>query len=75
MKFEKAAEEWKNIAYTDYERKRPRQVQASFLGDCLESGLDTNVLSIRDVFYKYERPFIRAEDFEWRREYENSKKR
>ena len=62
VKFEKAAEEWKEIAYSDYVKKYPRSKHAAFLGDCLESGLDTNVLSIRDVFDKYERPFIRAED-------------
>lgn len=75
VKFEKAAEEWKRIAYTDYQRMRPRQIQAAFLGDCLESGLDTNVLSIRNVFYKYERPFFRAEDIEWRRYYEKTYKK
>ena len=48
---EKAAQEWKKGAHTEFERNYPRHVHYSFLGDCFELELDTNILTIDDIFY------------------------
>jgi hypothetical protein len=75
VKFEKAAEEWKKIAYSESDKKYPRGLNYDFLGNCLETGLDTNVITLPTKFRQYEMPFVRQEDDQRRREYENSKKR
>jgi len=75
VKFEKAAEEWKKIAYRESDKKYPRHLHYNFLGNCFETGLDTNVLRIDDIFYSYEDRFLMQENAQRRREYENSKKR
>jgi hypothetical protein len=67
VKFEKAAEEWKEIGYSDLEKKYPRQKHSWFLSKCLESNLDRNAITIDNVFHSYEMPFVRAEENNLRR--------
>ena len=74
VKFEKAAEEWKKIGHSETAKKYPRQRNYRFLGDCFESGLDTNVITMDQIVDQYEKPFISQENIQWRREYEKSKK-
>jgi len=74
VKFEKAAEEWKRIAYSEFEKKYPRKSQSAFLGNCLETGLDTNVITLQKKFRQYEMPFIMGESDQMRRRYEKTKK-
>ena len=73
VKFEKAAEEWKKIAYTDYERKRPRALNLRFLSMCLDSDLNRNAITIDKVVDSNEWPFVREEENKLRSEHENSK--
>jgi hypothetical protein len=75
VKFEKAAEEWKKIAYRESDKKYPRDLNYRFLGDCLESGLKRSSISMDKVFRGYEDPFLMQENAQRRREYENSKKK
>jgi len=75
VKFEKAAEEWKKIGYSEFEKKYPRKVQSSFLDKCFESGIDTNVITMVKVFRNYEMPFIMEESDQMRRRYEKTKKK
>jgi hypothetical protein len=73
VKFEKAAEEWKRIAYTEFERQRPRDVNTRFLSMCLETNLDTNSITLDEVFERYEGPLRREENVKAWREHEKSK--
>ncbi len=73
--FEKAAQEWKKIAYRESDKKYPRDLNYRFLGDCFESGLKRSIISMDKVVDQYELPFVRQENAQRRREYENSKKR
>jgi len=75
VRFEKAAEEWKKIGYSEFEKKYPRKVQSSFLDKCFESGIDTNVITMVKVFRNYEMPFIMEESDQMRRRYEKTKKK
>ena len=75
VKFEKAAEEWKKIAYAESDKKYPRGLNYDFLGNCLESGLKRSTITIDKVVDQYEMPFVRYEEAQKRREYENSKKK
>ena len=75
VKFEKAAEEWKKIAYSESDKKYPRHLNYRFLGNCLESGLKRSTITIDKVVDQYEMPFVRQEEAQKRREYENSKKK
>ena len=73
VKFEKAAEAWKKIAYRESDKQYPRLLNYRFLGDCFESGLDTNVITMDQIVYQYEMPFVRQEKAQRRRVYEKSK--
>jgi len=75
VKFKKAAEEWKKIAYSESDKKYPRHLNYDFLGNCIEPGLDTNVITLQKKFRQYEMPFVRYEEAQKRREYEKSKKK
>ena len=75
VKFEKAAQEWKKIAYSESDKKYPRQLNYRFSGDCFESGLDGNAITMDKVIDQYEMPFVRQEKAQQRREYEKSRKR
>jgi len=71
--FEKAAEEWKKIGHSEYEKKNPRGLNYDFLGDCFEIGLDTNTITMGQIVRQYEMPFVREEKAQHRRAYESSK--
>jgi hypothetical protein len=74
-KFEKAAEKWKKIAYSESDKKYPRNLNYRFLGNCFESGLKRSTITIDKVVDQYEMPFVRYEEAQKRREYENLKKK
>jgi hypothetical protein len=75
VKFEKAAVEWKKTGYTENAKKYPRQLQYEFLGDCFESDLDTNAITMQKIFRRHELPLVKKEEAQRRREYEDSKKK
>jgi len=70
VKFEKAAQEWKKIVSTEYKRKRPRGLQFTFLIMCFESRLDTNVITMDEVFERYEDSLRTQENDQAWREHE-----
>jgi len=74
VRFEKAAEDWKNIAYSEFDKYYPRKTQSAFLDTCLESGLDTNPITMFKIFMNYEVPSIKEESDQMRRRYEKKKK-
>jgi hypothetical protein len=67
VKFEKAAEEWKKIGYSEFDRKRPRALNLRFLSMCLDSDLNRNAITIDKVVDSNEWPFVRAEENKLRR--------
>jgi hypothetical protein len=71
VNFEKAAEEWRKIADTEYEKKRPRALNFGFLSMCFDSDLDRNAISIDEVVRNYEMPLVRAEETKLRSKHEN----
>jgi len=73
--FEKAAEEWRRIGYSETAKKYPRQFNYRFLGTCFELELDKNSITLDQIVDGHERPFMRQETIQWRREYEKSKKK
>lgn len=73
VKFEKAAEEWKKIAYTEFQRQRPRDLNTRFLSKCLELELNTNAITLDEIFERYEGRLRIEENAKAWREYENSK--
>ena len=73
VKFEKAAEEWEKIAHTEFQRQRPRDLNTRFLSKCLETNLDTNSITLDEVFERYEGPLRRGENANAWREHEKSK--
>jgi len=75
VKFEKAAEEWEEKSTGDVAGKRPHEFHSMFLGDCFELDLDTNSISMQDVFWKQEGSFINKEKEIMWREYDNAKKK
>jgi len=70
VKFEKAAAEWKELGYTELDRKYPRHRHYYFLGDCFETDLDTNAITLDKVFERYEDKFLMQEKEQMRREHE-----
>ena len=70
VKFEKAAAEWKELAYSESDKKYPRKLHIRFLSRCYETGLDTDAITLDKVFERYEMPFIRQETEQRRREHE-----
>ena len=75
VKFEKAAAEWKELAYTEFSKKRPRDVHTRFLSNCLETDLDTNAITLDEIFERYEGPLRREENVNAWREHEKSKQK
>jgi len=75
VKFEKAAEQWKERAPSEFAKKNPHRVHSSFLSYCLESDLDREAITLHKVFDQYEWPFLKQEKAQRRREYEKSKKK
>jgi hypothetical protein len=73
VKFEKAAAEWRELAHTEFQGKYPHILHSYFLSKCFETDLDTDAITLDDVFDRYEMPFRRQEYEQRRSEYEKSK--
>jgi hypothetical protein len=67
VRFEKAAEEWKKIAHSEYVGSRPRRLNLRFLSMCLESNLDRNAITIDKVVHNNEISLVREEENKLRR--------